>query len=259
MNIFKKTIAGLILTPFYSSPRGAIDILHNTLYGSFIYKYFLRSSKLIHVLNKRDDKLLKEVYKVKNIYTLPIGIDLFKLKSNINVKKSKNLHIIFVGELSTRKGVDTICDIIKNSPKNFIFHIVGDGPLKGDIIFLNNSKKCIYYGYVNNQKLYELYSASDILLFPSRAEAFGIVMAEAMSFGLKIVNSAEVSLGLPPYIETSLSSRFADIYIQALTKIAIEKKQNKIDRGKIKEYAKSNYSDEKIIPLIMKEMFHVKI
>jgi len=241
-----KIIGALILTPYYESPRGFIDRIHNFLYGPFLYGPLIRSTKKVHVLNKRDKKLLEKRYHAKKVHFLPVGINF----SIFKVQKHKNnfnyLNIIYVGELSTRKGVDIICEVIEKCPPVFNFHIIGDGPLKSRVIENEKQRKCKYYGYINMQELHQIYSNCDVLLFPSRAEAFGIVMAEAMAFGLKIVNSAEVSLNLPSFIETTVSDRNIQSYISELETIYIEKQNSKIDREKIINFAKENYSAEKI-------------
>ncbi|MGI8419922.1 MAG: glycosyltransferase [Candidatus Levyibacteriota bacterium] len=246
LRIFEKIIAGLILTPFYDSPRGLLDHFHNLFYGSFIYKYLLRSVCKIQVLNKREKKLLNEYYKVNNVYFLPVGININSLKMSKYIRKADQLNIIYVGELSTRKGVDTLLEIISNSPKHFLFHIVGDGPLKESIENLEKVNTCYFYKYVSSEKLNSLFNKCDVLVFPSRSEAFGIVMAEAMRYGLKIVNSAEVSLDLPKNIETSLKTRDKNEYIKALENIYKQKKHHSDEREIIQKYAIDNYSDENI-------------
>lgn len=247
-----KVIAGMHLTPLYSSPRGIIDKVHNIVYGPSFYGYLLRSSKLVHVLNNRDKKLIETKYKVKSVAVLPPGIK-FETPKSIKTPKEK-LNIIFVGELSTRKGVDTLKEIITESPDYFAFHIIGDGPLKKDIQELALQNKCFYHGYTSTEKLQKTYAESDVILFPSRSEAFGMVMAEALGYGVKIVNSIEVSLDLPKNIESSITPRNSKNYINALEKIFKEKQENKIDRQRIQKFARDNYQQKLINERFTKEI-----
>src|SRR5207253_1212982 len=109
--------------------------------------------------------------------------------------------IIYIGEISRRKGLDTIIEIIKKSPENFKFNIAGDGPMKEEILAVSSRyKNCKYHGYITDSKLQKLFRKSDVILFPSRGESFGLAMVEAAGYGLQIVDSAEVSLHLPNYI-----------------------------------------------------------
>ncbi len=254
----KKSVAGLFLTPIYSSPRGLVDKLHNIIYGSFLYKFLLSSVSKVHVLNDRDKKLLRTKYGVKNIISLPPAVEFSHIKTQALQRDPQTLEIIYVGELSSRKGVDTIISIIRQSPSHFSFNIVGDGPLKNEILKLQDEKKCKYHGYVSSSKLSSLYDQSDVLLFPSRSESFGMVMAEALAYGAKIVNSSDVTLNLPEFVETTINNRKEMDYIAALSKIFTQKQNNKIDRKKIQQFAKQNYSPEVINARFTKEVLNIK-
>lgn len=256
--VFAKTIAGMHLTPIYASPRGFVDQIHNLLYGSFIYKFFLNKVKRIHVITERDKKIIQSHYKItNNLIVLPIGIEVPDLKMFKSTSKTSSLKIMFAGELSTRKGVDSLIDIIQKSPAHFEYHIVGDGPLKNAVKDLNPNCKLHYHGYVSSRQLSDLYTDADLLLFPSRAEAFGIVMAEAISYGAMVVNSSEVTLDLPYYIERTVDDRQTKKYLNALDQIHSEKLKNQISKNKIHQFALNNYSKEKINSKFLSEVIQL--
>jgi glycosyltransferase involved in cell wall biosynthesis len=256
--LFKKTIAGIILSPFYATPNGFVQKLHNFLYNSSLYKQLLKNTKRVHVLNKRDEIYMANKFKLNNLIYIPLGTDLNHVANKISKSKDGKLQIIVVGELSLRKGTDTLCDIIKSSPKELVFHIIGDGPMKQQIVTLAEKyENCIYYGFVSNEKLLDVYKRCDVILFPSRAEAFGLVMIEASSKGLKIVNSKEVSLSLPTYIETSIEKREVDLYVRTLTDILKEKNENKIGVDEIKHYTYNHFSNSVIDPLFMRKIIEL--
>jgi len=244
LNIFKKTVAGIILSPQYYSSETFFQKIHNLLYSSSLYRFFLRNSYKVHVLNKRDEIYLKTKFNLGKITYIPLGVAIPIIKSKSDIRRKKNeLQIIFVGELSFRKGIDTLCEIIINSPKKFIFNIIGDGPMKKNIIGLTRTNKNYhYYGYVDNKELSKIYAKCDVIVFPSRAESFGLAMVEAASYGLRIVNSKEVSLNLPSYIEHTINERNPKKYLLELEKILVEKKNNKIQRDKIRQYTIDNFS-----------------
>lgn len=56
-----------------------------------------------------------------------------------------------------------------------------------------------FHGSVGSEDLGKFYSEADIFVFPSLYEPFGIVFAEAMSFGLPIV-ATNVG-GIPELVE----------------------------------------------------------
>lgn len=110
-------------------------------------------------------------------------------------KKGRN-KILFVGTVEPRKGVDTIIkalSLIKNL--DYTFDVVGDcGRYRDYFECLEKlvrdhdmSKRIIFHGRISFKDLFKIYSKADIFAFPSRHEGYGMVLLEAMSFGLPIV------------------------------------------------------------------------
>jgi glycosyltransferase involved in cell wall biosynthesis len=246
--IFRKTIAGLHLSIIYESPVGWAHKLHNLIYNSWFYKTFLKRARIVHVINDHDEILLKDNFKLENVTKIYNGT---KIPDNIPPTTSlplNRLNVIFVGELSKRKGVDTLIEIIRQSPKYINFTVIGDGPLRSDIEKLIQSMTNLdYKGYVSDSELQTAYLQNDVLLFPSRAEAFGLVMIEAMANGLLVVNSREVSLNFPFFVERSIKDEDVRNYLQVLEELLSEKRNSKIDRSKIREYCELHFSEKMIV------------
>lgn len=135
------------------------------------------------------------------------GLD--EKRGHIDEGESK-LNLLFVGYIIQRKGVDTLVralDILVKSSnmKNLLLHVVGD--TERDRNFFRGIKEyceragiedhIIFHGRVSEQDLRNLYKTADIFVFPSLWEGFGIVLAEAMSYGLPIVTT---DAGAIPYL-----------------------------------------------------------
>ena len=84
-------------------------------------------------------------------------------------------------------------DVLKQIPDVLKYEccIVGDGPERQRLI-----KKCTRYnldnrvrfmGEINHTEISEIYSKSDVLIFPSFREATGTVILEAMSMGVPVI------------------------------------------------------------------------
>lgn len=111
------------------------------------------------------------------------------------------LKVLFVGELSEKKGVKLLEHIIKkleNSKNNFCVGVVGTGPLNP---LIDNLVKChdvTSYGRVTDRKkLAGIYAEHHILLVPSQRtsrweELFGMVIVEAMTVGLPVIASKHI-------------------------------------------------------------------
>lgn len=121
-----------------------------------------------------------------------------------------NADLLFVGYLIPRKGVDTLVKSINILVKSrglerLTLHIVGD--TERDEAYVQGIREycrkesiedhVIFHGRVSERDLQSLYETSDIFVFPSLWEGFGMVLAEAMSYGLPIVTT---NAGAIPYL-----------------------------------------------------------
>lgn len=116
------------------------------------------------------------------------------------LKDTENLHLLFVGYITSRKGVDTLIDslrilVMKWGFDNLILDLVGDTTRDPgffrEILALCETTgikdKVRIHGRVSSDDLEKLYSMADIFVFPSLWEGFGMVLIEAMYNRLPIV------------------------------------------------------------------------
>lgn len=137
-----------------------------------------------------------------------VGKDVESVK--LRPARKSSLHLLFVGYVTPRKGVDTMIRafeilIKEKGQKNLVLHIVGN--TDRDKAFSKNVKdysreaglddQVIFHGRINDRDMEKLYTASDIFVFPSLWEGFGMALAEAASFGLPIVAT---DAGAIPYM-----------------------------------------------------------
>lgn len=122
-------------------------------------------------------------YPVNNAKTL--------FSEKYGIKKGFNL--LYVGRVSKDKNLDFLFEVYKelfdmNSEINLI--IVGDGPSLDDLMLKNKKFKQIYYlGKVEHNDLALIYSGSDLFMFPSTTDTFGMVVLEAQACGLPAIVS----------------------------------------------------------------------
>ena len=113
---------------------------------------------------------------------------------------SENLNILYVGRLEKRKGINfllkNVVPRILKETENVVFHLVGKDCSDVDGFFREEnctysefcqrelgsgvSQRVIFYGYVEDKKLKEIYDSSDLLVNFSRYESFGLLYLEAM-------------------------------------------------------------------------------
>lgn len=257
----KKTVAGIHSPYIYSDPIQFFDYLHNYVYTSLLIKLFLSKFSLIHVLNPLDEKFFVNKFNIKSTVRVPnyIHFNSYKLTRNKKLSPNKLFNILYVGELNIRKGTDLLIETMKNSPAKFCFHIAGDGPMKNEIEKQNFNCEVILYGYIKNKKLSDLYKKCDVMFLPSRAESFSLACLEAMFFGLPVISSPQIYLGLPLYIQYVNYKRTIPGYVALLKRLFILKyKGNLIEhKSEIKEYFKKNFSEKIILPQLMNKVFSI--
>lgn len=166
--------------------------------------------------------------------------------------------LLFVGSIEPRKGIEYLINmaviLVKNGV-NFHLNIVGNVPYESlyyrSLVKLLKDENIIEYvtftGRVSEKQLEYYYSNSDIFTFPSLHEGYGMVLIEAMSYGLPVVafnNSA-----IPYSVKTMKNGLLAnnkdieDFTSKVLFLLRDHKILNKLSQGALETY-NSSYSVE---------------
>lgn len=147
----------------------------------------------------------KWLFGERDFKILPNGFDtqkfIFNLESRNRIRKElklENKYIIgHVGMFNKQKNHEFLLEIFKDIAKensDAYLLLVGNGPdyqIINEIIANHEFKeRIICYGECSN--VYDVYSAMDIFVLPSKHEGLGIVLLEAQINGLKCVASSVV-------------------------------------------------------------------
>jgi glycosyltransferase involved in cell wall biosynthesis len=106
--------------------------------------------------------------------------DIFRVEENSQV-------LLFAGRVSDEKGVmdlPAIYNGIRVKYPEIRLAIAGMGPREEEL--KTAIPDAVFLGWVDHQKLPDVYSAADMLILPSRFDTFGCVVLEAMSCGLPV-------------------------------------------------------------------------
>ena len=96
--------------------------------------------------------------------------------------------LLYVGRLSQEKQIDKIGEVLRRVPGTRLA-IVGDGPARPALAEHFRGTPTKFMGYLRNEELWSAFASSDIFIFPSAMETFGLVLIEAMAAGLPVVTS----------------------------------------------------------------------
>ena len=151
-------------------------------------QYFLKNSKGLFAIGKEARNFYLKFN--KNVFNIPYSIKIPKKK--IVKEKSKKTHFLFVGQLINRKGIDILINCIKRlKDKNNLHYnitIIGNGKYKTSVKKLVKENSNIkFMPFMGQKKLIQQFKKSDVLLFPSKFDGWGVVPMQAMSYSMYIV------------------------------------------------------------------------
>lgn len=197
------------------NPNEKSMLRFNFMLRKYEKKLMKRSNALIAVSKYTVDELT-DLYGIdKNkIHVIYNGVDIERFKPRPNrdelrkefgLKKEKV--VLFVGRLYHRKGLETLLESVPPVLKEFNnvkFVISGTGFKQKEESLKNLAKQLgiedhvKFLGYVPDDKLPLLYSASDIFVLPAIYENFPFAILEAQSTALPVI-STKVG-GIPEFL-----------------------------------------------------------
>lgn len=129
-------------------------------------------------------------YKLRaNIEVIPYGFpEVNKNRKYIPVDNRK-LKFLYVGRLSQSKGISYLFDSISSFTNDIELTIVGSGDINACKTLQENIHKYRYIPYLTHDKVLDLMAESDVFIFPSLFEGFGMVITEAMSQGTPVITT----------------------------------------------------------------------
>lgn len=144
------------------------------------------------------------------ITVVPIGVRDAKhegtdldLPQSIEARVSGKKIILAVGRLVPYKGFKVLIEAVKHLGTDSAVVIVGGGPLQQDlqqaVDVADMNDRVVLAGRLSDAALHALFERATLYCLPStyRAEAFGVVLLEAMAYGLPIVATDIPGSGVP--------------------------------------------------------------
>lgn len=112
-----------------------------------------------------------------------------KVRSKLGIPEGKM--ILSVGQFVYRKGYDVLLRAAKNLDKSIGIYIVGGIPMDEylEIKEEMNLTNVHFVDFLNKQELSNYYKAANLFVLPTREDIWGLVINEAMAYGLPIVTT----------------------------------------------------------------------
>lgn len=238
----------------------------NTADEIWVVSDFLRKRLLKIDSNKKAN--IKVIYNgiISDDFKQLNEVERKKIRNKLGIKNTK-IVFTFVGRLCNDKGIDKFIQAMQllKDKKDIEYIIAGNnffGTFNEDAYIRKLKKlakglenKIHFTGYIDNKKMYKIYSVSDVVVIPAQyEEVFGVVALEAMAMGLPVI--ASNSGGLPEV----LSDKCAEFikrnknFVSNLSKEIYNLAKNKELR---EEMGKAGKKRSKIFPNSEKEYFYL--
>jgi len=198
----KVGIKSILYQGMYQHYTGLKRIMQ-TLFDIVFKDSIIRNTNLV-VAKTYAAKQYLELKRYNNVHVLPIGLSfpsnkqLCSAKDRIDNFKSKKKHILlYIGIIERRRNIPFIIEvleeIIKNGRSDYGLIIVGVGPQHKYINDLISAKGLMAHVLlipsIPNDQLWYIYQSTDIFLLPSKYEIYGMVVLEALFYGIPVISS----------------------------------------------------------------------
>ncbi len=184
-------LRGIDVPGFYG---GKFSVLNKLLKP--LIKYIWVNAEYIVANSHSLKELALKTLDKRPIYVIPNGVDgLFQPVSER--KKEGIVKLIYIGRLSKQKNLDNLLLAVSLAKKDtancFTLEIIGEGPEKKSLVNrcseLGISDIVLFSGWVERDKIPQIYNRSDIFVSVSLDEGMSNSLLEAMASGLPVVVS----------------------------------------------------------------------
>lgn len=210
----------------YTRPQKPTVIYHGPYYGEYAKGYNLKCRIFDHLfLQRRNYKDVVALTKSKlateflvdkgfrHVITVGVGINTDNFEDCGLVKKHEiesegdfapkevvcgNKNLLYVGKIEERRNVYFLIEVFRKLHKEdpaFKLTLIGSGDKEYKERFLKfiepelTQRNIIYKEKATQKELAEYYKQADLFIFTSNYEIFGMVLLEAMYFGVPVISS----------------------------------------------------------------------
>lgn len=177
----------------------------NLLLDNLLYNRFFKNINVILLSKYLYDDVQKYVKK-ENVYYCPNGVKQYKETEHSFNKDT--FKILFLSNMMKEKGVWdllTVCNELALKEKKFECHFIGkwSNILESDFysyVRNHNLENYVFaHGAKYNDEKIQFFKESDCFVFPTLNDTFGLVLVEAMQFGIPCISTFEG--GIPDVID----------------------------------------------------------
>ena len=114
------------------------------------------------------------------------------------LEMSEEKIVLYVGRYDPKKGMDDLLHVVPELKHDTGVYFVGGEPKEEHLAFCreNQIANAHFVGFKRKQELADYYKAADVLVLPTKSDVWGLVINEAMAFGLPVITTDQCVAGL---------------------------------------------------------------
>ena len=118
------------------------------------------------------------------------------IRGELGIREEKVL--LSIGQFIPRKGIDLLLQAANGMDKRIGIYIIGGTPTEEYLAFAreNDLTSVHFVPFQEKEALKRYYIAADAFVLPTREDIWGLVVNEAMAFGLGVVTTDRCNAGL---------------------------------------------------------------
>jgi glycosyltransferase involved in cell wall biosynthesis len=148
--------------------------------GYSFLRYFHKASHKVLVTTKNMEKeLMNRNFKNLVVWTRGVNPNIFGKIKKAEIPKQAPI-FIYVGRVAIEKNIEAFLDVDIQGSKV----VVGAGPQLDEL--KRKYKDVLFTGMLEEKEVAAYLAASDVFVFPSKTDTFGIVMIEALAAGVPV-------------------------------------------------------------------------
>ena len=201
--------------------------------------FYYNSAEQVIAPTDAAERWLRRHGVTKPIHVIPTGVPRPTVIPRAEARKALGIPddqqvLLYVGRLAKEKNLDTLFEMMyrlsSDLPKARLF-LVGDGPFRDECRAicskLGIGDRVRFVGFVPRSEVDRYYAAADLFTFASVTETQGLVVQEAMQYGLPAIAvtgggaSEAIEDGVNGIITKNLPEPFTDAIRSVLTDVSL--------------------------------------
>lgn len=146
---------------------------------AFIRRFHAKAQRTMVASEDLRAELSQRGFKNLKLWSRGVDTEIFKPRPKDFIQDIRPIYM-YVGRVAVEKNIEEYLKLDLSGTK----YVIGDGPAMKEM--QSKYPQVRFTGYKRGEELAKHVAASDVFVFPSRTDTFGLVMLEALSCGVPV-------------------------------------------------------------------------